>query len=259
VKAVNLIPKELRGAGGPGRTGAGVYVLLGALAVVVVLVSAWTLASRTVTNKQNDLAKVKVEADAAEVRANQLAPYTQFADLRKKRVETVTSLSRSRFNWPYALREVSRVLPAESWLTGVVGTVAPGVPVEDGGTGNTGSLRSQLAVPAIEATGCSTSQKAVARYLAELRRIDGVTRVSLASSEKSDSNGSTVAAPTDKGGGATGPTGSDCRRGNSKIPKFDLVVFFERSTATASGATGAVAAPAPAPAAGNGTTKEAGK
>lgn len=247
MRAVNLIPTELRGAGGgnPGRTGSGVYIALGVLAALVVLSTAWAVAARGVTAKQNELTRVTAEAQTAEARANAVAPYAEFSSVRDKRVETVTSLSRSRFNWPYAIREVSRVMPSNVSLLSLLGTVAPGVQVEGAG-GPASGLRTALAVPAIELRGCTYDQESVARYLARLRSIDGVTRVSLAQSEKGDMS--------------TGGSG-DCRAGSDKRPRFDIVVFFERSTAKAASAAGgtapvaggaagaAAAAPAPANAA----------
>jgi Tfp pilus assembly protein PilN len=229
MRAVNLIPADLRRAGGsPGASGNGVYVLLGVLGVALVLVAAWALSARSVAQGEADLERVRAEANAAEVRAGQLKPYAAFHEMRVDRVETVTSLSRSRFNWPFALREISRVLPDNVWLTQVVGTVAPGVQLEDSGGGATVTLRNALASPAIELTGCTTTQEQVARYLARLRSIQGVTRVTLAQSEKVD-----IAEKS--GGGAAGGSGSgDCRQGNSRIPKFELIVFFEASTAAPS-------------------------
>jgi len=226
VRAVNLIPDDLRKGTAGGRTGGAVYVLLGTLAVAVLLVAAWTVAGAKVTDAQNDLTRIQAEAAAAEQRAGQLEPYAKFASMADKRVETVSSLSRSRFNWPYAIREVSRTIPESVWLTQVVGTVAPGVTVNDVATGSTQALRNALAVPAIEIVGCSTGQSGVARYLARLRSVEGVTRVSLATSEKT----------TDAGGGGATDVGEseDCRQGNAQIPKFEAVVFFERSTASVS-------------------------
>jgi Tfp pilus assembly protein PilN len=241
MKAVNLIPADLRRhTGTAGATGPAVYVLLGALTVAVILVAAWAVVGRSVTQTENDLTKVRVEADAAEQRAGQLKPYAQFRDMRVKRVETVTSLSRSRFNWPFALREVSRVLPSDVWLVGVQGTVAPGVQV-DGGGGGASQLRNQLSAPALELTGCSTSQDSLARFLARLRSIQGVTRVSLGQTEKVDVKADEAGSTS--GSGSSGG-GDDCRQNNGHIPKFDLVVFFEGSTATASGG-GSGSTPAP--------------
>ena len=43
-----------------------------------------------------------------------------FRELAGNRVSTVTTLSTTRFDWAHAMREVSRVLPADAWLTGDV-------------------------------------------------------------------------------------------------------------------------------------------
>ena len=247
MKAVNLIPADLRsGADAPGRSGPAVNILIAALGVAVVLVSAWTMVNRQIADKQGELTRARAEAAEAQRQAGLLEPYAKFSELRKKRVETVTSLSRSRFNWPHALREVSRITPKDVWLTQMLGTVAPGVQIDGGANTAAGSLRTQIKSPAVEITGCTTAQDNVARYLAELRRIDGVTRVSLAASEKLDN---ATGGSAGGGGAAAGGVTTDCRRGNEKFPKFDLVVFFERSTATA--ATGVPGqTPAAAPAAG---------
>ncbi|HEX8085275.1 MAG TPA: hypothetical protein VF529_13365 [Solirubrobacteraceae bacterium] len=247
MRAVNLIPKDLRRATGtPGASGNGVYVLLGVLAIAVVLVAAWGLASRSVAQGESDLNRVKAEADAAEARAGELKPYAAFHETRVKRVETVTSLSRSRFNWPFALREVSRVLPRAVWLSELVGTVAPGVTVEGGhSAGKTSQLRNAIASPAMEIIGCTTDQAAVARFLARLRSIQGVTRVTLAESEKLDGDETKGAAGGSGEGGNAGD--EDCRRGDVLVPRFALIIFFEGSTATStSGPAGTTPTAAPA-------------
>lgn len=233
MRAVNLIPSDLRRASGtPGASGSGVYVLLGVLGALVVIVAVWALATRSVANGESDLERVRAEAAAAEQRAGQLKPYTKFRELRTKRLETVSSLSRSRFNWPFVLREVSRVLPKEIWLSNIVGTVAPGIQLEDSVAGSTAQLRNQLVSPALEIAGCSTDQEQVARYLARLRSVQGVSRVTLAGTEKAD-----IPAQTTGGGSGGGSQGGDCRQGNRRIPRFEVIVFFEASTATPSTST----------------------
>ncbi len=52
--------------------------------------------------------------------------------MRDARVETVTSLAQSRFDWERVMRELSLVLPGTVWLTNVTGTVAPTVTVPNG-------------------------------------------------------------------------------------------------------------------------------
>jgi Tfp pilus assembly protein PilN len=249
MKAVNLIPDDLRSAtsGAPARTGIGVYAVLGVLGALVVLTVTWAVLERSAASKKAEIAEVRIEADALEARAGALEPYTRFAEIRRKRTETVTSLERNRFNWPHAIREISRVTPANVTFTQMKGTVAPGVNVPDASIPDTGQLRGALTVPAVEIEGCSVSQSEVAKYMTELRRIDGVTRVALAASQKTDVAASPGAGAKQGGASTGGGTGdTDCRLGDSKRPKFGMVVFFERSTATASTTDNGAAAPAAA-------------
>jgi Tfp pilus assembly protein PilN len=241
MKAVNLIPADERR--GADRSGGAVYVFLGILGALVVMTALWVLVNNQVTTKQGDLEQLRADTTSAQQQAAALAPFRTFASMREKRVETVKSLASSRFDWGPVLRKMAMVLPRDVWLTSMVGTVAPGVTIEGagsgGGGGDTSSLRSALAVPAIELTGCTSSQAEVARVMTRLRLIDGVVRVSLASSKKSDKG--TVGSQSgdgDTSGGGTPVAGNsgDCR-GGKDIPQFSLVVFMNP-------ATGAAAVPA---------------
>jgi Tfp pilus assembly protein PilN len=230
MKAVNLIPGDERrgGAGGAGRAGVAAYLVLGVLAAAVVMLTVHTLAGRQIDHKRAELATTKVKADRLEAEAKRLAAYANFSALRSKRLETVTSLAKSRFDWAGSLHEVARTIPHNTQLTSLLGTVAPGVSV-DGGAG-TDPLRSSLPVPAFELKGCTSSQADVARMMSAMRRIEGVQRVSLSSSEKADTAGD---------GGGDG----DCRGGSDKVPAFSMTVFF-RAMATAA-APGAATSPTP--------------
>jgi Tfp pilus assembly protein PilN len=236
VRAVNLIPADLRKERGRvSRTGAGPYVLIAALTTVVVLVSAWAITVRQASDREVQLTQVTQEAEQAEQRAITLKPYADFAQMRENRVQTIRDLSRSRFNWSYALREVSRIMPSDVWLTELIGTVSPAVQVEGGGAN---PLRANVDAPAIDVTGCTTDQSNVARFIARLRDVEGVTRVSLSSSEKAEGSG---------GGGvsAGGGGGGDCRQGNDRFAQFKLVAFFEKSEAIGTTATPQDAAATP--------------
>lgn len=262
MRAVNLIPVEDRrgSSGTAGRSGGAVYVLLGALTLVVLAVAAYVLTANTITSRKAEVVKLQAQASAAEQRAAALRPYRDFATLRRQRVATVSTLAASRFDWDRALHDLAIVLPADSWLTSVTGSVAPGVSLESGaggaGSGDTSALRQLVTAPALEITGCTVSQSEVSRVLARLRRIHGVTRVTLASSEKIDQTagaGASAPAPAP----AAGSTGTDCRNGSTRFPQFSVVAFFSTlpgQTATAPGA--APGAPAPA-GSGTGTTTSA--
>jgi hypothetical protein len=122
-------------------------------------------------------------------------------------------------------------VPASTSLQTLTGTVAPGAAVSGpsgSSPGASGSLRTDLPVPAIELIGCTKTQDDVARLMSRLRVIDGVTRVTLSNSQKSASaqNGTGVSS-----GGSSGVAGC-----GSNTPSFDIVVFF--STLANAGPTG---------------------
>lgn len=235
MRAVNLIPNDQRRGGGGGASLA-TNIVLGALAAVVIAVAAYVLADNSVNSRRGELTRVTSEANAAEQRAAALKPYRDFAALRQTRAQTVASLAASRFDWERVMSELSRALPGNVWLTSLIGTVTPGVTMDGASsTGDTGSLRSAVASPAIELVGCTDTQAGVSRVMARLRLLNGVTRVALASSEKTDN--SSGSGPS--GGGSGGSTdSSDCRNGITRLPKFQLVVFFKSPTGAASPGTG---------------------
>ncbi len=221
MRAVNLLPPDLRGAATtaaasvrPARErveGAGAYVVLGALALCVAMLAVFVVASNGVKQKQTDLTAVTAQADAAANAAAKLKPYADFDAMAKARVETVRGLAAARFDWEQALRDLSRAIPGDVKLQSLTGDM--GLPGTGGSSGD--PLRGSIQAPAISLAGCAPSQPAVARLLARLRAVDGVTRVSLSKSAKTDSSGG----------------GSACSGTNP--PAFSTVVFFERSAALA--------------------------
>jgi Tfp pilus assembly protein PilN len=241
MKAVNLIPSDLRkGRAAPGRAGVGVYVLLGALAMALVMISALTLTTRSVSSKQEQLAQLKVRQQAAQAAADRLQVYTKFTDLRQKRLQTVQQLADSRFDWAHAMHELSRVTPSYAWLTSVRATTSPNAVVQ-GGTSD--RLRPSLPVPAIELTGCTKSQADVARVMTALRQADGVERVSLSSSKKDEptpTSASDSAAPAQDS--ASAAKKSNC------TPQFSMTMFYgamaSAPAAATTGSTGAASTPA---------------
>ena len=221
MRAVNLIPSDSRrgGGGATGRSGGSVYVLLAALAIAVVLVAVYVTASNSISSQQAKVAALRAQAAEAQVTATRLDPYVQFAKLAQARTATIRGIASSRFDWHAALAGLSRVIPANTSLSSLVGSVVPGVNISGGSSGGGAStLRGDITAPAFQLSGCSDSQDDVARLISRLRLIDGVTRVSLEDSQKSTGAqaGATVSA---SGAGAVG-----C---GANRPTFDLVVFFQ--------------------------------
>ena len=182
MKSVNLIPRDVPDGRSGAGSGAAVYVLLGGLAALVVVVALWAIAAKQVDDRTADLQVANARIAAAEKRAGDSAAYVAFAKLANNRVLTVTTLSTSRFDWAHAMREVSRVLPADVWLTGMNG-------VSGASDAAPSPATSAAPAPTLIVVGCTRSQAKVARLLARLRTIDGVRKVSLKSSEKPDVKG----------------------------------------------------------------------
>ncbi len=206
MKAVNLIPQDTkRGSGGRGL---GAYVLLAVLAVALAVAGANAYAGRHLSDRQAAFAHADAAARAAEAKAAALAPDPAGSGSGAMRVDTIEALLDGRFDWSRSLREVARAVPSDVDLVSLVGTVAPTTQIAAAGGG---SLRGALAVPAIDLIGCAPSHGRVATLLTRLRAIEGVQRVSLASSEKSD---------------AASLNDTDCRATDT-MPQFQVTVFYD--------------------------------
>jgi Tfp pilus assembly protein PilN len=237
VKAVNLIPADAERAGGriSLRLAPATYGLLGVLAAALVLVTLYVLAGNDVASRKAQLASAQTELSQAQAEASRLGAYTQFASLAQTRVQTVRGIAATRFDWNAALANLARVVPANTSLASLTGTVVPGTSV--GGSGGSGSaLRSAQSGPAFEITGCTVSQDAVARLISRMRTMPDVTRVALGSSAKATLS-------------QTGTTGSGSANGcKPGSPTFDLVVLYNPVVgAGANGATSLGSTPASAP------------
>jgi Tfp pilus assembly protein PilN len=235
VKAVNLVPKDYRRGRLAGRGGEVFsYAVIGGLVAVLLAVVAVVLTGNKVSDNKSEVAKLQQQLDDAQTEASALAPYSNFASLAQARIATVSSLAQSRFDWERVMRELSQVIPSDVWLTKLTGTVVPDVTIDNGVSVTS---RGSISGPALEIEGCGTGQDAVAKFVAALENIDGVTRVGVQSSVKPVGG---AAAPSGATGGATGASGGACSTKPS-IPTFQVIAAFD-------------AAPVPATAAGGTTT-----
>ena len=233
MRPVNLIPlEERRGEQAPLRSGPLVYVLVGALLVVLVAVTALVLVNNQISEREGEVARLEVEDAKTRAKAESLAAYVEFRDLSEQRVTTVASLADSRFDWERVMRELALILPSDAWLVSLNATAAPGL---GGGSGGGGSgLRASAPGPALELSGCATGQEAVAGFVTALKDIDGVTRVGVESSELGEESS--------EGGEGSGSSGDECRT-RKFIAKFQIVVAFDAAPVPAAASTGEVAPP----------------
>jgi Tfp pilus assembly protein PilN len=218
MRPVNLIPAEDRpGARGPMRTGPVPYLLVGALVVALVGVTALVLTGNKISDRKAEVVQLKREDAVATARAERLAAYTQFRALHEQRVATVSSLADSRFDWERVMRELSLILPQDVWLVNLDATASAEASTGGSGGASDSSLRSSALGPALQIGGCATGQEAVAGFVTALKDIDGVTRVGVQSSELDDQANSS-------GGGDS--SGEECRT-RDFIAKFEIVAAFD--------------------------------
>lgn len=235
MRPVNLIPPEERpGERRPMRGGPIAYIVVGALAAAVIGVAALAITDNQISDTESEIARLQEQTAAVEARAQALDAYTQFHALREQRVSTVTSLANSRFDWERVMRELALILPDNVWLTNLTGTAAAGVSVEGAASV---SLRGNATGPALELTGCASSQDAVAGFVQALKEIDGVTRVGVPTSALGTEGASA---------GASSASGT-CQTRDS-IAQFQMVAAFDAAPVTAITATEGEPAAAPAPA-----------
>jgi hypothetical protein len=212
MRAVNLIPGDQRDGSpvGAGRSEGAAYAVLAVLAAFAVLAVLYGKASRDVSTNRSKAATLTAEAQSAQAQANALAPYTAFASLREERAQAVASLVDTRFDWAHAFHEFGRVLTAQTSISSLDGSIAPGTaapaaaatPAPAAAATTTTAAASSVSsatpsgsVPTFQLAGCATSQRTVAQMLQRLRLIDGVDEVTLQTSTKGAGSGSSGGCP----------------------------------------------------------------
>jgi Tfp pilus assembly protein PilN len=228
MKAVNLIPSDARRRGasvGAGRSQGVAFVVLGVLAGIAALVLVYGVARHHASSRRSQLATISVETQRAQEAVAALTPYTSFIALREARMKAVADVVDSRFDWAHAFHELGRVLPRDTSITSLDGTV--GAPGSTSGSSSSSSSSTSTAagsatpvgsVPTITLGGCASSQSEVALTLQRLRLIDGVGDVSLKTSAK----------------GAGSPSSSASGQCAPKSPSFSVQITFDPLPAAAS-------------------------
>src|SRR5215208_3024844 len=174
MRAVNLLTPDLRsapkgkGSSGPSAMeapgGIGAFVLLGALALSVAALAGYVLSNNVIKERKAELATVTAKSDATVQKAAKLKPYADFETLARDRAGTVQALAGARFDWEQALRDISRAMPDDVYLSSLDGNVGGGA-----SAGGGSQLRGAIQSPAIELKGCTKSQPAVATLMSRMR------------------------------------------------------------------------------------------
>jgi Tfp pilus assembly protein PilN len=240
MKAVNLLPTDLRGAPKASAAitarsdvprGPGAFIVLGALAFGVLALAGYVLTTNTIKDRHAEIQRLAADQRAAEQRVAALKPYAEFDQLAKGRVATLRDLAGKRFDWDQALRDLSRALPQDVTIESLNGSLC-------GATATPGAAAAASTTPSIKLTGCTRNQKSVARLMARLSTVNGVKRVKLANSTKS----AAATAPTT----GAAPAGDAAPCGEGSRPDFTVTIEFVGGGSDAAPAASTPAAPATA-------------
>jgi Tfp pilus assembly protein PilN len=204
MRAINLIPADQRSGQpvGAGRSQGGAYavlVLVGGLALMAFL---YGQAKHELTSRSGQVASLAAQAQQAQAAAERLSPYTSFIAMREQRMQAVDGLVDSRFDWAHALHEFGRVLPSQTSISSLSGTIGAAGASVSASAGGAASATPSGAVPTFALAGCATSQEEVALTLQRLRLMDGVKEVTLQNSTESSSTSS--AGASSASGGCSG-------------------------------------------------------
>lgn len=241
MRAVNLIPEELRprvpGDGDPRVA----YGVIGALALLLVIVIVSIHYSNRLQTIEDQTAAITAEAQSyrTKVAAIATSPDQIAADV-KSRTLLVGGLAKTRFPWGDALYDLSRAIPADTTLNAI--TVS-----SSSGASSTSSGDASSSGAGMELTGCTSGWVGYSRFMTWLKTMPGV--------EKVESTTSTVAASSGENGTSErtencGPAPLTFALNVSYSPRTIDLLGLPKPDVRAAGASGATGA-APTPAAGD--------
>lgn len=267
MRAVNLIPASSGGGGGVARvggsSGGGALIVVALIVGLAAMLLLYGVDHHQVSSSRAKLAQTNAEVSAIRAQAVALAPYKAFIATADQRVQEVSQLIASRFDWSHAFHELGRVLPRSAALASLQGTIGgalPGAsapaaaPSATGGTAAAASGASSSATPPgstpmFSLSGCATSEAQVAQALNRLRLMDGAAEVTLQSVTKTAA--SKGASPGGSGSSSAASSGGACPSG---APTFSAQVAFDAlPTPPATPVQGSAATPAAATSAASST------
>jgi Tfp pilus assembly protein PilN len=247
MRPVNLIPPEdRRGEKAPLRTGLVAYIVVAVLAVALVGVTLVVMIGNQIADRKAEKASLEDQVAQVQAEAQKLNTFVDFAALQEARQQTVASLATSRFDWERVLRELAIVIPQDVWLTNLAASSAPDASSSGSSTASSSSATADILGPSLDIQGCAGGHDAVARFLASLRDVDGVTRVVVMNSDRQGASGSGASGTSSTSGGTSGGSCSS----RSFVASFEVVAAFDSAQptslpSTASGTTTTETTPAP--------------
>lgn len=226
MKPVNLVPQDQRRRTPSEGSGKGAHAVLGILAVLLAMAVVYVLTTNSVTEKESQAEEARIEADQLEAQAATKDSFTDFADIAQTRAASVAAVASTRFDWERLMRELSRVMPAGSWLTSASASVT-GATDAAGTTTPAAPATAGAGAPSANLVGCTPKHSDVARMMVRLRQLHRVVDVELTQSTRENEASATAAIDS-------------CGRNTS----FDLTLTFSPTSPVADAPRGETRVPA---------------
>lgn len=257
MNAVNLLPAKHRPRTPTGGQQGSSYVVIGVLGAVLLMALVYALTVNGVNDKKASVARTKAETAQAQKRAQELAPYGNFIQVKQQRVDSVKSKAIGRIDWERLARGLGAVLPTGVWLmkaeasatgqdngSGAPAPAAtpPAATPPAGGGANGGAAAAPpvdddapVVAPKLTLVGCAPNHVSIATTLVRLRHLPAVTDVSLVNASKPEdaaqAGSGPGGAPAPAPGGAptsSGASGDSCglSRKRSNL-KWEAIVTFK--------------------------------
>jgi Tfp pilus assembly protein PilN len=231
MNAVNLIPLESRRGEALSLPGAQFLGLIAALVIALAGTVLYVGERNQVATRRSELAHVQVATGEWTAAAARYAPAVSALKQHAERFVQLGALLGERANWALLFSQLAGVMPAQSQLTSLSASGASSSAATSA-TGGSGG-------PGITISGCAATQPVVADTMIALRRLSGVSQVSLASSSlRAPGSGS------GSGGAGTCTLPVQFNLALQFTPPTDLVRLLEGTRAASATAPGSATAPA---------------
>jgi Tfp pilus assembly protein PilN len=237
MNAVNLIPADARKRHHNISASPLTIGLIGGLVVILAAAVLYVSAVNDVRARKSELAQVSASVSSWEAAAHSFAALEQSAQQRAAQLAGVRQLANGRFPWSQLLSQVGALMPAKAALSTLQAT-APSTPSAASSTAPAaGAAASAASASAVQLTGCAQDESTVAQTMVQLRRVSGVSNVSLSTATQGSSNAAASSASSSSGGSAC------------PFPVQFTMSLTLAATATGSTSTGAGTSPTSVPAA----------
>jgi Tfp pilus assembly protein PilN len=190
VNAVNLAPTAPRRSVTRTSLSPQFLGLVAGLLVVLIATFMYVSARDRVHSRQQRLAQVTAASQRWAAAAAGYGPTVQQLAQRAKTITEVRALVAQRYDWSQLLSQLAGVMPAQTQLT----SLQAGAPASAAAAAAAAATGTTVATTGIQLAACAASQTVVADTMVALRRVSGISQVTLSTSSTSNSASADVSA-----------------------------------------------------------------